>query len=106
VIQKVVGGTIVEWPVDAGVAKINSGLSRWGVLMLRDGTTEEVWRQEVSGYNLIDGHNIWRRSEAPAYKGKGVPDCLNASVWARNEKHAVKIANEIRTKMIAEGEWP
>jgi hypothetical protein len=42
---------------------------------------------------------------APAYRGKGFPDVLNATVWAKDAKHAAKIVNEYRTQMIANGEW-
>ena len=58
------------------------------------------------------GGSCWRceaeaegRTKAPAYQGKGVPDCLNATVLARNEKHAIKIVNEKRAQIIAAGEW-
>jgi hypothetical protein len=37
--------------------------------------------------------------------GKGIPDALQADVWAKNEQHAVKIVNEKRAQMIANGEW-
>ena len=49
---------------------------------------------------------IWRRSQAPAYVGKNVPDCLHGTVWAKDSTHAIKIMNEKRTQMIAMGEWP
>lgn len=85
---------------------IKRGYSLWQVRMLRNGDTEKVTRQDMSVYGVGDvGHRIWRRTQAPAYKGKGIPDCLVSTVWAKNENAAVKIANEHRAQMIASGEW-
>jgi hypothetical protein len=84
-----------------------SGRIRYRVLMLRDGTVEEAKQSEAfARYDFEGGGTIWNRSTAPAYIGRGIPDCLTATVWATDEKHAVKIANEIRTRMIANNEWP
>ena len=97
---------VSEWPLDPGVEEINQGLSPFIVHMLRDGTTERVWMDESDfEYTLGAQPNIWRRSEAPAYQGKNIPDCLMARVFAKDSQHAVKIANEHRTRMIASGEW-
>lgn len=85
---------------------IARGYSVWNVHMLRGGDTERVERTENGLYNVRGiGHSIWRRSKAPAYKGSGKQDCLISSVWAKTEKQAVKIANEHRTQMIANGQW-
>ena len=97
---------VSEWPLDPGVEAINQGLSPFIVHMLRDGTTKNVWMDESDfEYALNDQPTIWRRSEAPAYQGKNIPDCLMARVFAKDSQHAVKIANERRTRMIASGEW-
>ena len=105
-VQKSVGGTIAEWDLDPAVAELRRGLTRWQVLMLRDGSTESVKRTELRSYQIGQTAWIWPRSTAPAYAGTGIPDCLNAEVWARNEKHAVKVVNEIRAQKIANGQWP
>ena len=86
---------------------IRSGYSVWCVLMLNDGTTERINREENDYYAIDDvpKHWIWKRTEAPAYKGKGIPDALQSTVWAKTEKAAVKIVNEKRAQMIANGEW-
>lgn len=97
---------VSEWPLDPGMEAINQGLSPFVVHMLRDGTTEKVWMDENDfEYTLNDQPTIWRRSEAPAYQGKNIPDCLIARVFAKDSQHAIKIANEHRTRMIASGEW-
>lgn len=62
-------------------------------------------RDEVTSYQLTGSVAIWRRSTAPAYIGKGLKDVLHATIWAKDADHAVKIANEHRTRMIASGEW-
>lgn len=99
---------IEEYELDPPTADLLArGYSVWRVLMLKDGTVERVDRSDNDLYAVQDApaHAIWRRSEAPAYKGKGVPDGLQSSVWAKNEKAAVKSANEKRLQMIANGEW-
>lgn len=97
--------TVAEWPLDPGFDAINQGRKPFSITMLRDGEVEAVNKCEVTSYNIGDEYSIWKRTEAPAYKGKGVPDALNATVWARNEKHAIKIAGERRAQMIATGAW-
>ena len=114
-IQKAVGGTIAEWPLDPAVKELRAGYTSWVVTMLRDGTVERCEAQEASAY-LIKGEEpfampqnrfppIWRRASSPAYKGKNMPDCLILTVWAKHSEHAIKIVNEIRTRMIAENKW-
>ena len=98
---------IEEFELDPQTADlIRRGYSTWCVLMLRDGTTERVSREDVGIYEVTRvGHRMWRRTEAPAYKNKGVPDCLMSTVWAKSEEGAVKIVNEHRAQMIESGEW-
>lgn len=98
---------VAEWPMDPGIDALNQNLKRFHVLMLHDGSVEGV--EELDGWDyypdLTDGHWLWERTKAPAYQGRGIPDVLNSSVWARDEKHAVKVSNERRVQMIASGEW-
>lgn len=86
---------------------IKRGYSVWRVLMLIDGSTERVDRTENELYDVGSppSHHIWKRTEAPAYKGKSIPDALDSRVWAKTEKHAIKIVNEKRVQMIAMNEW-
>lgn len=97
--------TIARWPLDPAVKDLRAGMSPWRVLMLRDGTVESAKQRDVSSFNIAGSVAIWRRSTAPAYKGTGIPDCLDATVWAKDRNHAIKIANEHRTHMIADGQW-
>ena len=74
--------------------------------MLRDGSVEYVGKRDMSPFQVRNtGHSIWRRSKAPINKGKDVPDVLTSTVWAKTEKQAIKIVNEHRAQMIANGEW-
>lgn len=100
------GATVDEWPIDPAVDALNAGHSQFIVTMRRDGTTERCEKWETSSYYIAGHVEIWRRSTAPAYAGTGVEDCLSATVWAKDEAHAVKIVNEKRVQMIASGEWP
>lgn len=98
--------TVVEWPLDPAIGEMNAGLSQWLVWMLRDGTTEKCEPIELSSCDLVGRVAIWQRSKAPYYQRRGgAPDCLDATVWAKDAEHAVKIANEHRTRLIASGEW-
>ena len=104
---KLTSGSDLEvkiWVLDPGIKEILVGYQKYIVIMLRDGTTEDV-RLEPYTYNFVDSVFLWKRTEASASKGKGIPDALSAVVWAKDEKHAVKIVNEKRTEMIANGKW-
>ena len=84
------------------------GYSLWLVCMLRDGRVERLERRGNTSYETgeVGEDRIWSRSNAPAYKGTNTPDCLISTVWAKTEKQAVKIVNETRSRMVAEGTWP
>ena len=97
--------TIAEWTLDPVVKELNAGLTVWLGEMLRDGTVERCVPWEVSSYEIEGGLDIWRRASVPAYRGKGIQDCLHGKVWAKDEKHAIKIFNEKRTELITLGKW-
>lgn len=86
---------------------LKRGYSVWNVHMLKNGDTERVERTNNDKWNITDvpTHNIWERTKARAYQGKDIEDILTSMVWAKTEKSAVKIVNEKRTQMIANGEW-
>jgi hypothetical protein len=98
---------IEEFELDLNTADlIRRGYSIWTVHMLRDGCTERVTRNSPGIYEVTNvGHQIWRRTQTPAYAGEGIPDILTSTVWAKSETQAVKIVNEHRAQMIASGEW-
>ena len=74
---------------------VKRGYSPWRVVMLRDGTTEVCKGIEISTYNTED-----------SFRGKNIPDALSCNVFAKSAKQAIKIVNEKRAMMIANGEWP
>lgn len=99
---------IEEYELDPPTADLMArGYQPWRVHMLRDGTVERVWRDDgryASSYD--ESAVVWKRTKAPAYKGRDVPDALVVCALAKNERAAVKIANERRAEMIASGKWP
>lgn len=100
------GATVAEWSLDPAVNELRQGFAPFVVTMREDGAVEKCARWAVCGYELTGYVRMWRRTKAPAYRGNpDAPDVLSALIWARDEKHAVKIANEHRTRMIATGEW-
>lgn len=81
---------------------VSQGYGLWNVYMLRNGDTEKVNQISTEPENLEDvGHYIWKRSKA----FKGASDVLISTVWAKDAEHAIKIVNEHRFFMIANGEW-
>lgn len=95
---------IEEYELNPPIADlIRRGYSLWSVHMLKDGTTEHAKRVNVTHYD--SSYFIWERTKATAYKGKGIPDILTAYVLAKTEKQAIKITNEKRIQMIAEGKF-
>jgi len=97
---------VEEWGLDPNTASlIKRGYTVWHVLMLRSGDVERICQIDGFGHETTF-YYLWERTKVPAYVGKNVPDVLTASVLARNEKHAIKIVNEIRAQMIAGNEWP
>jgi hypothetical protein len=98
--------TVAEWPLDPIVHELRQGFMPFLVHMREDGTVELCDQQKARGYELAGDVGIWRRSQAPAFRGNpDKPDILRAMIWAKDATHAVKITNEHRTRMIASGEW-
>ena len=96
--------TVAEWPLNPAIAELSRGYDQWNIIMLRDGTVERCDRND-SPYDFDTAGFLWERTKAPAYIGKGIPDALNVTVWARSARHAIKVANEKRAQMIAGNEW-
>lgn len=91
-----------ERDLDPGVEALREGYTIFVVNMLYDGTVEKI---SPSEWELSEETWIWRRTTAPFYRGKGIPDVLVVTTFARGEAHAVKIANEKRVQKIAGNEW-
>jgi hypothetical protein len=98
---------IEEYEIDPqDVDLVKRGYSIWSVHMLKDGNTESITKRDINSFSIRNiGHQIWRRTKAPAFKGKGIPDILTSVVWAKTKQQAIKIVNEHRAQMIATGKW-
>lgn len=91
---------IEEYPLDENEAHIRDGFHPYQVRMERDGTTTKIrldtWDASVaSTVSLVDGR-YWRETGRKE---------LWVSCVAKDEQHAVKIANEKRIQLIATGAW-
>lgn len=105
-VSDLIGGEVSQWLLDPAITELNQGLRIYRVQMQKDGTVDHCECQTFDSYAITTmGVSMWRRSQAPAYKGKGVQDVLSAKVWAKNATHAVKITNEHRAQFIASGRW-
>jgi hypothetical protein len=89
----VAGNDVEELELDA-LPEHPPGLLAYRVVMFRDGNVNKCERESVQGHDE-------RWSPYGTQAGKGVV----FRVWARDEEHAVKIANERRSGLIASGEW-
>jgi len=81
-------------------------MKKYSVFMLRNGDTESIQELEINEYNLETKFYVWERTKADFFTNdKNIKDVLNAQVWAKNEKHAIKIVNEHRGMLIATNQW-
>lgn len=97
---------IEEYTLDfanAAIARKKRGLCVFTVDMLKDGTTIRIGKHDNS---TLENHEQfvkyypnreWLKPNQGYY--------LSISVWAKDEKHAVKIANEKRAMHIANNTW-
>lgn len=97
---------IEEWELDSGVEEMERGYSKWEVTMLRNGDTHSATNQgsPLGGSAYVQPCVIsW--DDYP----NGLPHrkhpAIRVTCFARDMSHAVKIASEKRTQMIADGEW-
>jgi hypothetical protein len=88
---------ISEWDLDPAIEQLNAGLSRFYVQILRDGTVREV--REDFGIEEWETINLDDSRAQDGCKGYRI------YVFAKDEQHAIKIANEKRLQYIANGHW-
>ena len=108
-IESKLGDDYYDTEIDALLDKAKQRLKVAVVDMRKDGSLieDKVWfphcctdlieecAVDFSSYGSYGGSRY--RPEDKGYR---------FSMWARDEEHAIKIANERRTRMIAEGTWP
>lgn len=96
---------IEEWEVNPKYPdEYNKGLDLWRLWMYRDGRSVDVRKLDRKlevgeSYLKLDNHYP-NRKLMPV--GESI---LYGYVWAKDEKHAVKITNEKRVQLIANGGW-
>lgn len=99
---------ISEFELNPFQKQLQEGLKKYVVSMKRNGDIEEEIRRDITNTYYEDTGNQWGRiytkeiANAPI---EGYKYTFITSVWAKDEKHAVKIVNEKRMILIAEGEW-
>ncbi len=82
---------IEEYELNQNSDKIKQGLMLYSVQMERDGTGDSFL------YSNGD--------ESPLQLNEFYPKRLYGCIWAHNEEHAIKIANEKRAQLIALNQW-
>lgn len=98
--------TIRKTSLNPGHEAMRRRLGCFHVLMLRDGSVERIEERNQYRYLSIGNRSfLWNRPSVKSKEISKLPVCLSADVWARNKKHAIKIANESRVQKIASGEW-
>lgn len=85
--------TVEEVEVDAFAAGVARGLLLWCVLMHRDG---DGFAELTDELERLGRHNFTPHQDPS----------MEYVCWARDEQHAIKIANEHRAQLIALGQWP
>lgn len=97
--------TIAEWPLDPAIDELAQGMTMWNVHMDKNGNVERA--ANIISTDFDSDAHIWARRTAPYYVGRGDQYCnlMVASVWAKDQKHAIKIVNEKRAEWIAMGKW-
>lgn len=81
---------------------LRNGLKPLYVIMGRNGDTESCREGEAEGDSLATTHRIWEQR----FGNYPSPSRLFVACWAKDQHHAIKIANEIRVQLISANEWP
>jgi len=87
---------IEEYELDPCLDAIRQGLTAYQVHMKWDGDTEGVYSAD----------DCYSREEVLGVELMAYPWGIRGKVFARDEQHAVKIVNEKRAQMIAQGLKP
>lgn len=91
---------IAEWELDPTIKELNAGLNPYRVVMDYFGKTERC--EEIEHPMYDDQLRVWGRTKAAFWEHEiNVSDAVAGTVWAADEKHAIKIANEYRAQQIA-----
>jgi len=92
---------IVEWDLDPGIKELNKGLIPFEIQMDYFGEILNCASKEY--YDNNDSLRVWKKTTSIFNKkNQNVSDVVTGTVWAKNKKHAIKIANEYRSAQIAQ----
>ena len=83
---------IEEFEVDCFIPHIKAGLRIWFVRMNKDGDTLECY-EDMDTFGLGEGF------------GFDIHNNLYNHCWASGKQHAIKITNELRTRILALNAW-
>lgn len=92
---------IEEWPLNTDLNEHRDGVARYNVMMLRDGTVHNVsqyWKNRCEPRDC-------EPMDYFQYNTKITIRIAEFEMWAKDAAHAIKIANERRTQLIAENKW-
>lgn len=96
---------VAEWPLDPGLDALNQGLKLFRVRMDRAGALKKIGLSPAVELLQFDPRSAGAWHIYP-WQGSQKSPYLEVDVFARDKKHAVKIANERRLHLIASNEWP
>ncbi len=89
---------IEQYELDAFKMSLRKGFNYFGIRMTKDGDSKveraSPDEHDTEPCKIFDNRKF----------GSGV--ILYVETWAKDEQHAVKIANEKRVQLIALGKWP
>ena len=94
-------GDVTEWSIDQEYVTVPPGMRYFQIEMLRDGTVKHIHdhTEKWSGDYHSEKSAVYSPSLGEEHQH------LYVCCFARDEQHAVKIANEKRAQSIANGEW-
>ncbi len=98
---------IKEYLLDEHIESLSAGLRPFTIQILQDGKVEQVFR--LNNHNTIDNY-CFEYDDPDEFSspppGTIVSWYLNLSLLARDQSHAVEIADKRRREFLAAGEWP
>lgn len=97
---------MAEWPLDPFIDNLRAGLKPFTIWMLQNGDVEKVEEYATDEEeNPLQAHPF--RQYLNCYdKIVTCKASIYGTIFAKDSQHAIKIANEFRTRILAEGRWP
>jgi hypothetical protein len=94
-------GDITEYEVDAAFGLYDKGLRPFSVTISYGGDIVKVLKDEYS----TETATCWNMASSVPFELYRTPmwDCLDVKTWARDERHAIKIASEHHAEVVAAG---